>query len=172
MKTRILSIVLALAVTFTSSVTATAQTTDCEVITRTMSVEEFTDVAEEYGFTVMYEEDYHPKARISENFTVEFSNNYIQRVGLDNNLLNETARVKVITLSANVTSVDVKFIDNHTNEIEYSRNLTEGDWSSTFDVAALNGYSVWVQAYGPALFSSSNVGRVTIYWTDDESDWS
>lgn len=88
----------------------------------TMSVEEFSELAESQGFIVVYEDEYFPKQRMAKYFEVELINNNFNYVGLDNNLLDETARVKVISLSSNITSLDVRMFEKHANEYVYSYN--------------------------------------------------
>ncbi len=136
----------------------------------TMSVEEFVDLAEKQGIVVTNGKAGTNQSRMADNFTKKLTDNTWTPIGTDINLLNATGRVKVISLSDNIDSVDIKLVDRRVSQSVVSTGLKEGDWSDTIDVQFLMGYTVKVKANSSVPLSKSNPGEVTIYWSD-QGDW-
>ncbi len=93
-----------------------------------------------------------------------------QEVGGDFPLLNEEVRVKIISLSSNIDSVNVRFKLKKGMNWKYTYELKAGDWSNIFEVNSGGTYTVEVQPNSETPLSSSNEGTVKVYWSDKE-DW-
>ncbi len=111
------------------------------------------------------------QARMADYFTIDLTDNNWKEVGIDNNLLNATARVKVALFSDNITSVDVKLEDKRGTQTVISTGLKEGEWSKPINVQFLMGYRLKIKANSSKKLSQTNVGTVTVYWSD-QGDWS
>ncbi|MBP0982950.1 MAG: hypothetical protein J6A19_04420 [Oscillospiraceae bacterium] len=132
----------------------------------TMSIEQFSELAAEYGAVVMKESQYQPVARMDNYFDIELTSNNWTEVGTDIPFLNENVRVTVITISDNIDSVDVWLWERHTNKSYTENNMQEGDITDIFEVTFWNGYNVKVKANSSPALSSTNKGRVKLYWSD------
>lgn len=164
---------VALAAVLTMSLTSVAQEVEDDLSDENvvLSVDDFADLAEDYGFIVVRESDNFPVTYMAKEYTITLTNNKINEVGKDNPLLNEKVRVKVVSLSDNIDSVTVCISNRKTASwTDKTYDLMAGDWSNTFEAKFLVGYKVGVQANSSSPLSSSNPGEVTVYWSDKE-DW-
>ncbi len=163
---------VALAAVLTMSLTSVAQEVEDDLSDENvvLSVDDFADLAEDYGFIVVRESDNFPVPYVAKNVTLTFTDNKYQEVGGDFPLLNEEVRVKIISLSSNIDSVNVRFKLKKGMNWKYTYELKAGDWSNIFEVNSGGTYTVEVQPNSETPLSSSNEGTVKVYWSDKE-DW-
>lgn len=89
---------VALAAVLTMSLTSVAQEVEDDLSDEivVLSVDDFADLAEDYGFIVVRESYNFPVPYVTKNVTLTFTDNKYQEVGGDFPLLNEEVRVKNI----------------------------------------------------------------------------
>lgn len=158
----------------TSSVTASAETVsgdDLQEITFTLSVDEFADLASDYGCSVsiggggdVAEPQKHET--LTHTFT-KSDTMYYDRVGVDSTILAETVQLQNITFSDNIKSVDVYLVIHVSDKTEISENIGQNGNSKVYNVAAGVQYKVYMRAHAKnEPLSESNKGTVSFYWTD------
>lgn len=169
----LVSLAAAAVVMLTSSVTAAAETVnnDLQEISVTLSVDEFADLASDYGCSVaiggggdVVEPRMHKT--VTHTFT-KSDTDFYDNVGIDSTILPETVQLQNITLSDNIKSVDVYLVIHVSDKTEVTYNIGQNGKSKIYDVAAGVQYKVYMRAHAKnEPLSASNKGTVSFYWTD------
>ncbi len=150
-------------------VTASAETVgddNFQEISVTLSVEQFADLASDYGCSVTTGNAGVVDPQKHQTGQVEFTNNSFQHIGTDCVLINEEVQIQNISFSDNIDSVDVKiFIRTSTNPYE-TKGILNGGHSNTVRVIAGCQYKVYMRANSSVPLSETNKGTVSYYWTD------
>ncbi len=173
MKIKRIVAALAAASTFlmASSVTASAETVandDFQNISLSLSVEEFADLASDYGVSVSIGDNgsiAEPQKHENIHYTFTDSADF-HKICQDSALLPETVQLQDITFSDNIKSIELHVMIHTTPRIlnaiteQHSNSQTFG-----FPIGCI--YSIHMKANpkGQAL-SATNTGWVSFYWTD------
>lgn len=164
---------LAAASTFlmASSVTASAETVandDLQEISVALSVEEFADLASDYGVSVSIGDNgsiAEPQKHEDIRYVFTDSAHY-HKICQDSALLPETVQLQNITFSDNIESISIDVMIHTT--LKTLNPITEQHSNSeTFGFPIGCIYSIHMKANpkGQAL-STTNTGWVSFYWTD------
>lgn len=170
-KNKIISIIGASAILLTTSMTASAESSesyDEQEVVVTMSVEEFSEFAADYGYTVTVADSSTASPRMHQTGEYEFTDNSYHKLGTNSVVIHEEVQIQNIEFSDNIDSVDVKFYVGTTQTAQETTNIGFGGHSNTASVAATKIYTFWMRANSSEPLSAQNVGTVSYYWTDRE----
>lgn len=156
-----------------SSVTASAETVandDQQKISVTLSVEEFADLASEYGVSVSVGDNGSiAEPQKHQDIYYEFKDStFYHKVCQDSALLPETVQLQDITFSENIESIDIDVMIHTTPKTLKSINEQHSN-SETFGFLIGCIYSIHMKANPPKgqpALSEKNLGWVRFYWTD------
>ncbi len=168
---KLASLAAASVVLLTSTVTASAETVnsnDLQEISVTLSVDEFADLASDYGCSVTIGgsgDIAEPQMHKTVNYTFTDSK-FSKEVGLDSTLLSETVQLQDITFSDNIKAIEIR-VQRHTTT-KFLETITEQHSNSKpFGVSAGIQYRIFMKAIPKdEPLSEINQGTVSFYWTD------
>lgn len=169
---KIVSLVAAAAVMLTSSVTASAETVnndDLQEISLSLSVEEFADLASDYGCSVTIGgngDTAEPQMHKDVTHTFTDNDGIYDIVGKDTPLLYEEVQLQNIKFSNNIKSIYIRFLIR-LSETDDEVITNQGQNSRIYKIPFGTPYTIYMKAIPKnAPFSTSNPGTVSFYWTD------
>lgn len=153
------------------SVTASAETVntdDLQEISITLSVEEFADLASDYGYFVSIggSSDIAEPQKHEDLFHT-FTSNGWEQAGQDSTVLPETVQLQGIVFSGNIEYIEIQF-QIHTTFKEIEEIRAQNSNTQIYNILVGTIYKIWMRAH-PAngkAFSEDNKGYMSCYWTD------
>lgn len=134
----------------------------------TLSVEDFTDLASEYGYSVTIGDEDIAEPQKHEYGSYTFSDNNYHQIGLDSVILHEEVQIQNIRFGSNVDSVDVMICVRTAASGPESLGIKNGGNSDIFSVTWGCQYRVFMRANSDSEhpLTKNNTCTVTYYWTD------
>ena len=124
------------------------------------------DITDVNDSTTEYNSTGSGQTRMDSDFSLSsITDYYYHYIAGDNNWLNEDVIITCQSLSSNITKIEVKIFEKHTNRSEETI-LSSGQSTGYFHVSAFNGYYIYVKVYQGNV-STTNPGSVTIHVSDN-----
>ena len=162
----VLGAVMCLTVTSAGVFAETVDSNDTEEITFRLSIEEFADLASDYGCHVSIGDDTGIEPLKHEEGEYTFTDNKYHRIGTDSTLINEEVQIQDIKFESNAESVDVMICIHSSVTGPETKGIQNGGHSDKVSVGWGCQYRVFMKVNSSTPLSSTNSCKVTYYWTD------
>lgn len=145
-----------------------ALTDNLEEFSVTLSVEDFADLAEDYGCSVTIGNDDIAEPQKHEEGSYTFTDVEWHQIGSDVPLINEQVQLQNIRFGSNVKYVQVGYAVRTDIQItKFEKEIYNGGYSDSFFAPFGTKYRIFMRVIPKSGFiSKSNPCKVTYYWTD------